>query len=203
LDFCSVPSFSFFFSLFFFRKALVVGLLVDSVVCLGLLGGDEATEPGEGLVADDESGGDGSPTVAQEILGLLGLLDLTSPDVVNMVAALETLVVRQKDEALGVAVQLLCGLADDGEALVELAEGLVAKGVGADDVGRDVLVELGQVGNHGGGEGLVGRVAKLQRLMAVLVGLEGLDAITDDGVAQEVLQGEVVFGQSSCKENLR
>lgn len=167
---------------------------VDGVGGLGLCGGEQAADPGEGLVADDEGGDDGGLAVADDASGLVGLFDLGRVEAEDVVAALAALVEGREDELLGVGVELARGLADGGEALVELAQGAVAKRVGARHVGRDVAVGLGQVGEDGGGvgrDGAVGRVAQLERALGQLVGLDGVDAVADDGVGEEVLEGAV------------
>lgn len=168
------------------RAGLLVDLVVDDLGSLGLLGRDEGADPGQGLVTDDNGRDDGSLAVAN-VAALLIILDLGRVDVEDVVAALKGLVVGQQDEALGVGVELAGGLLDEGEALVEAVERLVAERVDAGDVGRDVLVGLGEVGQDGGGEGLVGRVAELEGALGILVGLEGVDAVADERVVQQVL----------------
>lgn len=172
-------------------RRLLVNLLLDLLGDLGLLDGDVAAGVGEGLVADLEDGGDGGLALAN--VALFGLLlGLGVEDVENVVAALETLVDGEEDDGLGVVVELAGGLLDDGEALVDAVQGLVADGVDALDVGRDVLVGLGEVGDDGDGKGLVGRVAELDGLLGVGVGVDGggdgVDAIADEGVAENVLK---------------
>ena len=147
------------------EKPLVVDLVVDLLVggvgslgSLGLLGREEAANPAQGLVADNQRRRDGSLAVAN-VAALLILFRLSGVDIEHVVTALKGLVVGQEDEALGLGIELAGGLLDGGEALVEAVERLVAKRVGAGDVGRDVLVRLGEIGQDGGSKGLVGRVA--------------------------------------------
>lgn len=165
---------------------LLLNLLVGGLLCLSLLLGDQAAEPVEGLVAHDEHGCDDGLASSHEA-SLLILLVLGGVDLEDVVLALEPLVVGEEDEALGVVVEIVGGLLDDGEALVDAVQRLVANLVGPGDVGGDVLDGLGEVGEDGSGEGLVGGVAELDGLLAVLVGLEGVDAVADEGVVQQVL----------------
>ena len=104
-----------------------------------------------------------------------------------MVPALEALVVGEKDEALGIVVELLGGLHDNGEFLVDAVEGLVAEGVDLLDVRRDILVGPLEPGKNGSGKGLVSGVAELDRPLSVFVGLESVDAVANDGVVEEML----------------
>lgn len=173
-----------------FVSGLLVNLLLDLLSDLGLLDGDVAAGEGERLVGDLDEGGDGGLALAQ--VALLGvLLGLGGVDLEDVVAALDALVVGQEDEGLGVAVELGGGLLDEGEALVDARQRLLAEGVGARDVRRDVLVRLGEVRQDGRGERLVGRVAELERALSVGVGVDGVgdgaDAVGDEGVVEEVL----------------
>lgn len=106
-----------------------------------------------------------------------------------MVLALEALAEREQDETLGVRVEVGRRLLDNGKALVDLAEGLLAQGVDLLDVGRDVVVGPAQVGEDGLGQRLVGRVAERDGLLAILVASDGVDAVADDRVVEDVLQG--------------
>lgn len=166
----------------------MVDLLVDRLASLLLLDGQPASDPIQRLVANNQHRHDRSLAVSDDAT-LLILLVLARVDLEDVVAALEGLVVGQPDQALGVGVELAGGLLDDGEALVQAVEGLVAERVGAGNVGRDVGVGLFQPGENGSGDGLVGGVAELDGALAELVGLEGVDAVTDDGVVEEVLAG--------------
>lgn len=78
-------------------------------------------------------------------------------------------------------------LADEGEAGVELAEALLAEGVGAGEVGGDIGVGGGEVGEEGLCETGVACVGDFEGLGAVGVGLEASDGVGDDGVGGEVL----------------
>lgn len=121
------------------------------------------------------------------------LLGLRRVDFENVVAALDTLVVGEEDDVLGVVVEIRGGLLDNGETLIEGVERLVAKRVGTLDVRRDVLVRLGEVREDGSSEGLVGRVAEGNGALSDAVGLDGGDAIGDQRVVEEVLRGLLAF----------
>lgn len=165
---------------------LLLDLVVDGLGGVGLLGGEQPAEPAQRLVADDEGGGDGGLAVGDDA-ALLRLLDLGGVDFEDVVAALETLVEGEEDQATGVAVELAGGLLDGGEALVEAVERLVADGVGSLDVGRDVLVGPGEPGQDGAGKGLVGRIAEFDGALAEVVGLDDVDAVADEGVVGQML----------------
>lgn len=165
----------------------LVDLVVDGLTSLGLLGMEEAAKPRQSLVADDENGGDGGLSVGDESC-LLVLLVLAGIHLEDVLLALEALGVGQEDQILGLIVEVVGGLLDNGELLIDAIEGLVAEVVDLGNVRRDVLVRLGEPRDDGGGKGLVGSVAELDGLLAVLVGLEGVDAVANDGVVQEVLE---------------
>lgn len=159
---------------------------MNDLTGLALLLGDEAAEPSERLIADDESREKGGLAVGNNSL-LLDLLDLRGVDLENVVATLDALVQGQVDEALGIGVDVGGGLLDGRETLVKAGEGGIAERVGLGDVRRDVLVGLEEEWDDGGGKGLVGGVGQGNGALAILVGLEGLDAIADEGVVEKVL----------------
>jgi len=119
---------------------------------------------------------------------VLGLLVLLGVNAVDVVTALERLVVGEKDEGASVLDNVLRGATNGREALVDLAEGLVADGVSLLDVGGDVSVGLGEVGEDGSGEGLVGGVGELDRALAELVVLDCVDRVVYDRVVEEMLE---------------
>lgn len=65
--------------------------------------------------------------------------------------------------------------------MLEGREGGVADGVGFGDVGRDVLVWAGEVGQEGLAELLVAGVGDFEGFGAVGVGFEGRDGVADEG----------------------
>lgn len=173
---------------------LLLDLVVDGFCGLVLLGREQAAEPAQRLVADDEGGGDGGHALGDDAL-LLRLLDLCGVDLEDVVAALDTLVEGQEDQATRVPVELAGGLADDGEVLVEAVERLVANTVGRLDVRGDELIGLGEPRHDGAGKGLVCRVAELNGTLAILVGLEGVDTVADEGVVEQMLWRAIVSVQ--------
>lgn len=52
----------------------------------------------------------------------------------DVLLALESLLVGEKNQSTGIVVQVIGGLLDNGEALLDAVQGLVAKGVGLLDV---------------------------------------------------------------------
>lgn len=156
-----------------------------------LLRAEEVTNEPDGLAGEDEgssdcslAGGDQGEAGLVAAVGLLVLAGVGAPD---MVAALEALVVWEQDNALGIGIQLVGGLLDDREPLIDLGQCLVAEVVGLLDIGLDILVGAVEVGYNGSGKGLVGRVADLDGLCAVRVRFERLDAIMDNVVIVQVL----------------
>jgi hypothetical protein len=166
--------------------SLLVDLVANGLRSLCLLGAEESAEPAESLVADNQNGDDSSLAVSDKA-GLLVLLVLGRVDVQDVITALNTLVVREQNQTLGIIVDVVGGLLDYGEALVNAGERLIAKRIRLREVGRDVLVGLGEIGHDRSGEGLVGRVTELDGSLAVLVGLEGIDTVADDRVVEQML----------------
>jgi hypothetical protein len=103
-----------------YQPRLLVDLFVDDLGSLLLLGREETAEPAQGLVANDKRGGDSGATVGNKA-SLLVLLILIRVDTINVVTALNALVVREEDEGTGVVVKVGGRLLDDGKALVNLA----------------------------------------------------------------------------------
>ena len=86
------------------------------------------------------------------------------------------------------AADLLGVLTDDGEARVDLGQALVAQSVGARQVGSDIAVGSGEVGQDWFGEAVVGLVTVLDGLGADGVAFEEGDGVGDDGVGSEMLE---------------
>ena len=164
-----------------YQPRLLVDLLVDDLGSLLLLGREKAAEPAQCLVANDERGGN-SGAVVSDKASLLVLLVLVRIDAVNVVTALDALVVRKEDEGTGVVVKVGRRLLDDGEALVNLAKGLVANRVGLLYIWGDVTVRLREPRKDGSGEGLVGRVTERNGALTKLIGFDRVNAVADDGV---------------------
>lgn len=139
---------------------IVVDLVVHSIVGLLLLRAQEVANESDSLAGEDEGSGDGSLTGGDQgeagLIATVGLLILAGVGGQDVVAALEALVVWEQDNALGVGVQLVGGLLDDREALVDLGQCLVAEVVRLLDVGLNILVGAVEIGHNGGGKGLVG-----------------------------------------------
>jgi len=134
---------------------LLVDLLLNGLGSLCLLGLEERAQPRESLVADDQNGGHGRLSMGVDG-GLLLLGELAAVDLNDVVAALDSQIVGDKDDGLGLVVKIAGGLLDDGEALIELGQALVAERIGLGDVGRNILIGLGNPGGHEGGDSLEG-----------------------------------------------
>lgn len=170
---------------------IVVDLVVHSIVGLLLLRAQEVANESDSLAGEDEGSSDGSLAGGDQgeagLIATVGLLILAGVGGEDVVAALEALVVWEQDNVLGVGVQLVGGLLDDREALIDLGQCLIAEVVRLLDVGLNVLVGAVEIGHDGSGKGLVSRVAELDGLRAVRVRLERLDAIMDNVVTVQVL----------------
>lgn len=134
---------------------LLVDLLLGRIGSFALLDSNKAAQPSQRLVANNKSRGDGSLALGDDAL-LLELLELGGVDLEDVLLALEPLLVGEQDQSTGVVVEVISGLLDDGEALFDAVQGLVAKGVGLLDIGRDEAIGSRKVGDDGGGKGLVG-----------------------------------------------
>lgn len=135
--------------------ALLVDFFVHGLGGLGLLSSNEAANPAEGLVAHHQSSGDSRFALGNEAL-LLNLLELARINLEDVVLAFKTLVVGEENQRLGLIVEIGGRFLDNGESLVNLVEGLVAKGIGLCDVWRDVLIGTGKPRKDRSGESLVG-----------------------------------------------
>lgn len=170
-----------------YKGCLLAGLLVEGLSGLSLLGVQEGAEPAQCLVANDKNGSQCGLSGGDKT-GLLILLVLRVVDLEDVVLALETLVVGQENQFLGLTVELIGGLLDDREALVDTIEGLVTDRVGLLDIRRDVLVGLSQPGNDWGSKSLISGVTELNRLLAELVCSESVNTVADDGIVQKMLK---------------
>lgn len=168
---------------------LVVNLVVGGMLSLLLLLAQEVSNELDCVTGQDEGGGDRSLARQNEARTIIAasLLVLAGVDVQDVVLALESLVVGEQHETLGVRVQLTSGFLDHGPPLIDLGQCLVAKVVGFLDVRLDVLVGAGQVRQDGTGESFIGRTAQLEGLLAVRVRLESLDAVVNKRVVVQVL----------------
>lgn len=53
----------------------------------------------------------------------------------DVLLALKSFLVGEQNQSTGIVVEVIGGLLDDGEALLEAVQGLVAKGIGLLDIG--------------------------------------------------------------------
>ena len=164
----------------------LVGLVVDHVLHLLLLGLQQGAEEAQGLLRQDQAGRDqrfaaGHHAVAAAllILGSVGVKDM-SLDIAHESHWVGGVVVDGVPELIGV-------LLDERESRVDLRQSLVAEGVCAGQVWCDVAVGFGEVGQEGLGDAVITLICVLYRLGAVLVTLEDGDGVGDDGVGCEVL----------------
>lgn len=109
------------------------------------------SQPRKDIIADDQAGREGGLAVGHDTdLGVTSdLLDLAIVDLEDVLLALGALLEREVGNLLGGLDKLSRWLLDGGESLVEGGEGRVTEGVGAGDVGRDVLVWLLEVWEEG------------------------------------------------------
>lgn len=116
---------------------------------------------GKGLGSNDEDRSEGGLAVADEAVAL-NLLELDFIGVEDMLLAGLAYSQGKHGDLLGVTNNLVCGLLDNGELLVESRERLVTEIIGLLDVWRDILEWLREVGDEGSGEGAVCGVGQLQ-----------------------------------------
>lgn len=169
---------------------LVVDLLIDHVLGLLLLVVDDVANPDNKFTGGDKGGSDKGLAVCNNVL-TADLLLLLAERLQNVVLGFETSANGQGNDALGTGVQLLGGLLDDGEALVNLGQGLVAEVVCLFGIGAQVSPRTSEVREKRLGKGLVGRVAVDQGLLADGVVPEGNDTVVYYRVIQEVLSRTV------------
>lgn len=115
------------------KVRLLVDLLLSSLSSFALLDSNKAAQPSQRLVANNKGRGDGSLALGYYAL-LLKLLKLGGVDLEDVLLALESFLVGEKNQSTGVVVEVIGGLLDDGEALLDAVQGLVAKGVGLLDI---------------------------------------------------------------------
>lgn len=113
---------------------LLVDLLLGRIGSFALLDSNKAAQPSQRLVANNKGRGDGSLALSHYAL-LLELLKFGSVDLEDVLLALESLLVGEQNQSTGIVVEVISGLLDDGEALLDAVQGLVAKGVGLLDIG--------------------------------------------------------------------
>lgn len=113
---------------------LLVDLLLGRIGSFALLDSNKAAQPSQCLVANNKGRGDGSLALSHYAL-LLELLKFGSVDLEDVLLALESLLVGEQNQSTGIVVEVISGLLDDGEALLDAVQGLVAKGVGLLDIG--------------------------------------------------------------------
>lgn len=94
---------------------------------------------------------------------------------------------RESGGVIDGTADLLGIFTDDREARVDLGQTLVAQSIGAGQVGRNIAVGSGEVGQDWLGDAGVGVVAELEGLGAVGVALEEGDGVGDDRVGGEML----------------
>lgn len=101
---------------------------------------------------------------------------------------------RESGGVVDSATDLLGIFTDDGKARVNLGQTLVAQSIGAGQVGRNIAVGSGEVGQDWLGDAGVGVVAELEGLGTVRVALEEGNGVGDDRVGGEMLEK----GERSC-----
>jgi hypothetical protein len=143
-------------------------------------------DSGQGLRGEDEGGCDCRLSAAEEAVpaGLVQLGPVGAEDVL-----LASLADAEGDRGHGASVvdELIGGLLNYGELLVDPGERLVTEVIGLLRVRGDQLEGPGEVGEDGDGKGTVCRVAELEGSLAEGGGLESSNAVVDHGVVEDVL----------------
>ncbi len=165
-------------------------------LCVNFAGSQDITNPSESFRCDEKTSRD-QGLARRHIPISTNLLVLRVVDIDDMALGLHAFADREVDDGLAVRNQLVCGLLQGRNALIDPGQRIVANSIGLLDVGRDILVRLVEVGQDRFGEGLVSGVAQLYGLLAVRVFLEVSDAIIDDRVATEVL-GRSYVSSTTC-----
>lgn len=165
---------------------MVAGLLIDHILHLILGRLQPGTNPSQRLLRERQAGRDDRLTRSNDpvtpallVFRAIDIKDMVF-DVARKAHRIARLVVDDAADFLGI-------LADDGEPRVDLAQTLVTEGVGAGQVGRDIAVGSGEVGQDGLGQAGVAVVGVFEGLGAIGVALEEADGVGDDGVGGEVL----------------
>lgn len=143
----------------------VVQLIVYTLFSLSLFRTPETSDPGQSFATDDEDGGDKRLSMSEEAFPT-GLLVLGRIQVQDVVFALHPFTIGQHDDGLCVRIQLVCGLRDNRESLINLGQSLVSNLVGLLHIWRDIFIGPREIGNDGGGKGFVCRIAELERSLA-------------------------------------
>ena len=107
----------------------------------------------------------------------------------HAIPRLDTIVVRPQRIPLPALPDRLRLLFDNGHAVLDSTEGVLAHLVGLVGVGLDVLDRRLEVGLGGLAEAVVDVVGEVEGLLAVGVGFEGVDAAGDGGVGGELGEG--------------
>lgn len=127
-------------------------LLVGSLLCLlaslfrlRLTGSEDVTDPVQRLAGDDQARRDKSLAVCHNTF-TSDLLTLRAVDAEDMVGCLLTLDDGVENDLLALGVQLIGGLLEHGQAFIDLVQSSGAKMIGLFDIGRNILVRLGEDG---------------------------------------------------------
>lgn len=167
-------------------RGLIVRLLVGNVPRVPFPRVEVSSDPIQGLPADGEDSSDKRLAVREQAV-TTKLLALGGVNAQYMLFSLQPCVVREKHEVPGVGIELVRGLLDGREPLVDPGERLVAKLVRPFYIREDILVRLAEVRNNRLSKTSVRGVTELYGLLTVLVVLEGRHAILDDRIRQEML----------------
>lgn len=133
------------------KTRLVVQLLITNLLSLRLLPRQKPTQPPIRIPTNHQPRRNRRLPPRHNALPA-HLLTLTPINTNDVLLALGTLLQREEDNRLAIVDEFTGGLLDDGELGVDGGERGVAERVGFGDVGRDVLVGLGEVGEEGVGE---------------------------------------------------
>jgi hypothetical protein len=154
------------------ERSLVIQLLIRDLLRLLLLPAQKRAQPAQRIRRNHQPRRNHRLSIRDNAL-TTNLLLLRAKDAEYVFLAVVPDLQRVEDDGFSFVEDLTGGLLDVGELGVEGRERAVAEGVGFLDVGGDVFVWFGEVGEEGLAEALVACVCDFEGLGAVGVRLEG------------------------------
>jgi hypothetical protein len=161
-------------------------LLIDNLLRLFLLVLEESANPSQRLLRQNQAGSDSSLSRSEDTIAA-ALLVLRAIHIEEVVLHVAGDTDGQRGPVIDGATQFLGVLLDDREAVIDLSQALVTERVGTGQVGSEIAVGRGEVGQHGFGKTVVALVGEFKGLGSVGVSLVVGDGVGDDGVGGEML----------------
>lgn len=156
--------------------SLVVELLSSRILGLLFLRTQIGAQEAQRLLGEEKAGGDGGLAAGHEAISA-ALLVFRAVQVEDVLLDVTCELEGEEGIVDNGAPDLFGILLDDRESLVNLAQAVVSQGIGLADIGSDISVGLGEVGEDGLRKAVVTLVGVVQGLGGVLVALEGCDGV--------------------------